>query len=58
MMEIDGKKKRFVVNSNADHFLRLTRTGGTKVLILECPTKTLEESLQNVVGKSLFIITK
>lgn len=46
------------MNSNSDLFLRLSRRGGNKVLLLENPIKTPQESLQNVVGKSLFIITK
>lgn len=39
-------------------FFWLPRRGGTKVLTLDYPIKTLQESLQNIVRKSLFIITK
>lgn len=52
------EKKRFVMNSGAKLFLRLNRRDGNKVLILGYPTITLQESLENVVGKSLFTTTK
>lgn len=52
------EKKRFVMNSGANLFLRLTRRDGNKVLILGYPTITLQDSLENVVGKSLFTTTK
>lgn len=39
-------------------FLRLPGRGGSEVFIQEYLIKTLQESLQNIVGKSLFIITK
>lgn len=52
------EKKRFVMNSGANLFLRLTTRDGNKVLILGYPTITLQDSLENVVGKSLFTTTK
>lgn len=44
--------------NSANLFLRLTRRDGNKVLILGDPIRTLQESLENVVGKSLSTITK
>lgn len=46
------------MHSSANLFLRLTRRDGNKVLILVYPIITLQESLETVVGKRLFTITK
>lgn len=46
------------MNSNVNLFLRLSRTDGNKVLIAGYPSIPLLESIETVLGKGLFTITK